>query len=142
MLSTGTAGGGVFVFHDREVPDTFHMLVDYPTDHTVALLTSMANAQGVPEVIRGHEATLTFEGPGVVVRPEPPYRFGGGELAVKTEPRLGHMDNFLACVRSRRRPHCDAQTGYRVMVAIALGVLAYRESKAKVFDPEKEELVA
>jgi hypothetical protein len=27
-----SAGGGIFIFHDREVPDTFHMLIDYPTD--------------------------------------------------------------------------------------------------------------
>jgi hypothetical protein len=137
-----TAGGGVFVFHDREVPDTFHMLVDYPTDHTVALLTSMANEQGVPEVIRGHEATMTFEDPGVVVRPERPYAEGRGEIRVGTEPRLDHMDNFLQCVRTREQPHCDPQTGYRVMVAIALGVMAYRQNKAMIFDPEREELVA
>jgi len=137
-----TAAGGVFVFHDREVPDTFHMLVDYPTDHTVALLTSMANEQGVPEVIRGHEATMTFEDPGVVVRPERPYAEGRGEIRVGTEPRLDHMDNFLQCVRTREQPHCDPQTGYRVMVAIALGVMAYRQNKAMVFDPEREELVA
>jgi len=102
----------------------------------------MANAQGVPEVIRGHEATMTFEGPGVVVRPESPYAGARGEMRVAAEPRPDHMDNFLECVRTRRRPNCDPQTGYRVMVAIALAVLAYRQGKAMSFDPEKEELVA
>jgi predicted dehydrogenase len=136
------AGGGTFVFQDREVPDTFHLLVDYPSGHTVTLLASMANEQGVPEVIRGHEATLTFEGPGVVVRPEHAYQAERTELRVAAKPRPGHMDNFLQCVRTRERPACDAQTGYRVMVAIALGVLAYRQGKAMMFDPEREELVA
>jgi predicted dehydrogenase len=137
-----TAGGGTFVFQDREVPDTFHLLVDYPSGHTVAILASMANEQGLPEIIRGHEATLTFEGPGVVVRPESAFQADRSVLRVATEPRPGHMDNFLECVRTRGRPTCNPQTGYRVMVAIALGVQAYRQNKAMLFDPEREEVVA
>jgi len=136
-----SAGGGIFIFHDREVPDTFHMLIDYPTDHTVLLTSSMGNRQGTEGLIRGHEATLYLEGPGVIVRPEDEYKQERPELRVATEPRADHMPNFLECVRSRKQPHLDAQTGYKAMVAIALGVKAYREGTAMHFDPDREELI-
>jgi len=133
-----SAGGGIYVQHDRDVPDTFHMIVDYPTDHSVVLCSSMANRQGVSEIIRGHEATMYFEGPGIVVRPEGEFKDKRQEIQVAREPRSGHMDNFLECVRSRKQPHLDAEAGCRVMVAIALGVDSYRKERVMKFDPEKQ----
>jgi len=135
------ASGGIYAFPDREVPDTFHMLIDYPSNHSVVLVSSMANEQGVSEVICGHEATMYFEGPGVVIRPENAFKNERKEMEVAEQPRSDHMHNFLECVRTRRQPHCDAQTGYRIMVAIALGVESYRKGRVMKFDPEKEEVV-
>ncbi len=134
------ASGGIFVQKDREVPDTFFMTIDYPTEHTVVLVSSMANSQGVPEIIRGHEATMYFEGPGLVIRPEDEFRDKRQELSVPQEPRADHMTNFLDCVRSRKTPHLDADTGYKIMTAIDLGVRAYRENRVMEFDPEHERL--
>ena len=51
------------------------------------------------------------------------------------------MTNFLECMRTRAKPHCDAGTGYKVEVAIALGVRSYREGEVMKFDPEKEEVI-
>ena len=137
-----SAAGGIFAFHDREVPDTLHMLIDYPADHTVVLTSSMANRQSVDDVIRGHEATLYFEDPGVVVRPEDEYKNERPELRIAQEPRADHMPNWLECLRSRKQPHLDAQAGCRIMVAIALGVMSYRQGKVIHFDPVKQEVVA
>ena len=137
-----SGAGGIFAFHDREVPDTFHMLIDYPTDHTVVLTSSMANRQSFDDVIRGHEASLYFENPGIVLRPEEEYQNERPELAIVQEPRPDHMTNWLECLRSRKQPHLDAQTGYKIMVAIALGVMSYRKRQMLHFDPVKEELVA
>ncbi|HET6452855.1 MAG TPA: Gfo/Idh/MocA family oxidoreductase [Armatimonadota bacterium] len=136
-----SAGGGIYVQHDRDVPDTFHMIIDYPTDHSVVLCSSMANRQGVPEFIRGHEATMYFESPGIVIRPEDEFKDQRQEVKVALEPRLSHMDNFLDCVRTRNKPHLDADTAYRIMVAIALGVQSYREERIMRFDPEREKVV-
>ena len=52
------------------------------------------------------------------------------------------MTNWLECLRSRKQPHLDARTGYKIMVAIALGVMSYRKGQMLHFDPVKEELVA
>ncbi|MBP6963351.1 MAG: Gfo/Idh/MocA family oxidoreductase [Armatimonadetes bacterium] len=136
-----SAGGGIYVQHDRDVPDTFHMIIDYPSDHSVVLCSSMANRQAIPELIRGHEATMYFEGPGVVVRPEEEFADRRQEISVALEPRLGHMENWLDCIRTRNRPHLDVETAYRTMVAIGLGVQSYRKERVMKFDPEKQRVV-
>ncbi len=136
-----SAGGGIYVQHDRDVPDTFHMIIDYPSDHSIVLCSSMANRQGVTEMIRGHEATMYFEEPGVVIRPEDEFKDSKQEIKVALEPRLNHMDNWLDCIRTRNKPHLDSETAYKVMVAIALGVESYRKEKVMRFDPEKEMVI-
>ncbi len=133
-----TASGGIYVQHDREVPDTFFMTIDYPSDHTVVLVSSMANKEGVPEIIRGHEATMYFEGSNIVIRPESEFKGKIKESTISPEPRDDHMTNFLSCIRTRRKPHCDAETGYKIMVAIALGVKSFRQNKIMMFDPEHQ----
>jgi predicted dehydrogenase len=135
------ASGGIYVFRDRETPDTFHMMIDYPSDHTIVLLGSQANRQRVPEIIRGHKGTITFEPPGLILRPEKEFENDVKELAMEPKPRAGHMDNFLQCVRTRKKPHCNEIIGYRVMVAIGLGVRAYREQRVMLFDVKNEKVI-
>ncbi|MDI6827849.1 MAG: hypothetical protein QME62_05120, partial [Armatimonadota bacterium] len=112
-----------------------------PSDHSIVLCSSMANRQGVTEMIRGHEATMYFEDPGVVIRPEDEFKDSRQEIKVALEPRLGHMDNWLDCIRTRNKPHLDAETAYKVMVAIALGVESYRKERVMRFDSEKEMVI-
>ncbi len=136
-----SAGGGIYVQHDRDVPDTFHMIIDYPSDHSVVLCSSMANRQEVPELIRGHEATMYFESPGIVVRPENEFKDACPEITVALDPRSSHMDNWLECIRTRRTPTLDADTAYKVMVAIDLGVRSYRKEQVMKFDPAKQRVI-
>ncbi len=135
------ASGGIYVFQDRETPDTFHMMIDYPSDHTIVLLGSQANRQRVPEIIRGHRGTITFEPPGLILRPQKEFENEVKELAINPQPRAGHMDNFLQCIRTRKKPHCNEIIGYRVMVAIGMGVRAYRERKVMLFDLKNEKVL-
>ena len=60
----------------------------------------------------------------------------------KPIPRGGHphMDNFLACVRSRQEPNLPARLGYQAMAAIAMGVQAYRQSEVLFFDRRREKV--
>ncbi len=155
-----TAAGGIYVQKDREVPDTYMTLIEYP-NFTIDLSGSMANAavgrnHGV--VIYGHKGTMTFQRDQVVVTPEAallsPQERRAGPPAAKTfdvPPRKqyavdiggcrAHTENFFECVRSRKRPNLDAETGYMVMVAIKLGVDSYREGKVKLFDPNTQKVI-
>ena len=59
----------------------------------------------------------------------------------RTQPRSGHMLNFIECMRSRELPHLHADAGYRVMTTIGLAVEAFRENRVKLFDPVAEDVV-
>ncbi|HKE56482.1 MAG TPA: Gfo/Idh/MocA family oxidoreductase, partial [Pyrinomonadaceae bacterium] len=53
------ASGGIYIFKDgREVPDTFHLIAEFAKGHSLVLSSSMANAQHIPGLIRGHEGTI------------------------------------------------------------------------------------
>jgi len=170
------ASGGNYAAFDREVPDCFHVLIDYPPEenapksyqpgeqtltakngdqtveiskyrldgvagHTMAMSATGANEQGLPELIRGEEGTLYFEGPGVTIRPERPYQDKRQEIQVAREPRSDHTLNFINSIRGTEKPHLDALTGYMTEVAIALSVASYREKKVKLFDPVKQKVI-
>jgi len=97
------ASGGIYVFKDeREVPDTFHLMAEYPAGHSLVLSSSMANSQHIPGLIRGHFGTIIMVEHGmfesatefITVKPELHRHRVDGE--VKTEPIGGpdYMDKF------------------------------------------------
>lgn len=164
----GTGGNYVFDLKNdnREVPDSFFVTIDYPSKHTVVLPATQVNEWGLPDMIRGQHATMHFEGPGIVIRPQRPFvkqmtakwrdrGSDGVEVATNqngdvTEIRIAtdnnedqgaHVANFLQCVKSREQPRLNADIAYKVMVPIALSVESYRQNKVKLFDPEKEQVV-
>lgn len=153
------ASGGKYVFdNDREVPDTFHVLAEYPEGHSLVLSSSMANSQHIPGLIRGHEGTIVmvehgmFESPtpDIVVRPEkvhvqneegrrifPDYKFGPDEIRIPVEQydmMQRHVGNFLQCMRTREKPHLDVETAAHAQILINLAVDSYREGRVKYWD--------
>ncbi len=143
-----TANGGIFVQHDdREVPDTFMVNLDYPDDYTIVLTSSMANRQSNPTIIRGHRATIRPSGEGMKVTAENEFkdwfkkRYGAEEIVVPREPRPDHVSKWLECIRTRGEVHLDAETAYRAMAGIKMGVDSYRKDKVILWDGEKEKYV-
>ncbi len=153
------ASGGKYVFtNDREVPDTFHLLAEYPEGHSLVLSSSMANSQHIPGLIRGHEGTIImvehgmFEAPtpNIIVRPEkvriegqqgrhpfPDYKFGADEIRIPVEQydmMQAHIGNFLRCMRTREKPHLDVDTAAHAQILISLAVDSYREGRVKYWD--------
>jgi predicted dehydrogenase len=147
------ASGGIYVFKDgREVPDTFHLVAEFPKGHSLVLSSTLANSQHIPGLIRGHEGTIMmvpdgrFEGKvkHITVTPEGiakkafVEKYGKPELVIETGPREGHMENFLACIKSREKPVLDALTAYKAMTTIGMAVQSYREGKAIYFNEATE----
>jgi predicted dehydrogenase len=154
------ASGGIYAFHDREVPDTFHLLAEYPEGHSLVLSSSMANSQHIPGLIRGHEGTLVmvehgmFErySPYLTLKPEivrlsdsdekgpfPDYKYGKEEVRIPVEQSdmmMAHVGNFLHCMRTREKPHLDVETAAHAQVLISLAVDSYRDNKVKYWDAE------
>ncbi len=168
------ASGGRYLEKDeRDIPDTFMMMVDYPSEHTVALFSVMTNDVGVETMIRGQRGTLNFKGgeaSGTMVIKEqsawakqfreanadavkagmkkndkgedvmdPPA--GQASLEIPLAQRRDHMGAFLDAVRGKGQPACNVDLGTSTMVAIKMGVEAYRQNKVMMWDAKAEKMV-
>jgi len=151
-----SACGGIYVQKDREVPDTYATMIEYPNFY-IDLSGTMANAAANRHhqtAIYGHQGTIILEQNRVLVLPENLGRETENKRREAPEPKVyevppvgqlrdarsPHTDNFFSCVRSRKQPNLPAELGYQVLVAINLGVQAYREGRSKVFDPDHQKM--
>lgn len=163
------AVGGIYVQKNREVPDTYLTLIEYPGDYSINMVSCMANATSVPLTVYGNWATLqVLEGqaamdamgdqrkapPGAqrgpkavaVVRAEKQFieefraaNDGKTEVTIEPEPGPGLTDDWLDSMRSRKPPVYNSLRGYQVQVAISLGVESYRYGKVMAFDPVRRQ---
>jgi predicted dehydrogenase len=153
--------GGRWVYNDgREVPDTFLTAADFPSKWSMTVQSSQVNENGPRTVIRGTKATINlsdeWEGPPsrqydyADIIPESSYaeefskKYHDSEMridGVGNEGDLKHVDNFFDCVRSRQQPNCDADLGFKVLVATDLSVRSYRNGKMYYFDAEQEKVI-
>lgn len=139
-----TATGGIYVHPDREVPDTIHLMADFPSGHTMVVAGSTANEQGLETMIRGHKANMYLGGTEILIRPE---RTFAEEIEESRTPAPGgesteaHFHDFFRCVRTREKPHCHIDLAYKVHVTVALAEMAFRQNKIMRFDPKKVEVI-
>ncbi|MCD6304189.1 MAG: Gfo/Idh/MocA family oxidoreductase [Planctomycetes bacterium] len=151
LPSIAVATGGKFRYQQREVPDTFNMLVDYPRKMTIAVLGTQGNsyqdashrgAGGRSPIIRGWEGTLTFERTEIVFTPisrrKKPRRF----KIEHGESVVDHWKNLLNCIRSRNpKTNSPVRLAYEVQTALIMAMLAFRAGRTAKFDAEKEQIV-
>jgi len=50
--------GGIYVQKDREVPDTYMTMIEYPGDYAINMVSCMANKTSVPLTVYGNWGTL------------------------------------------------------------------------------------
>jgi len=158
-----TGAGGIYVQKDREVPDTYMTMVEYPGEYCINMISCMGNSESAPLTIYGNWGTLQIVMERVqvgdsmgdltrggrreareraVIKAEREFQNkfkeaneGKTEVAIDSEPSEDLADNWLNCMRSREKPVYDVLRGYQVMVAIKLGVESYREGRVMAFDP-------
>lgn len=137
-----TASGGLYAWDDgREVPDIFSLMIEYPGGPSVLLASSLSTDAGLPMIIRGKNATVSFGGPGATIEPER----SAGDAAKREElarTRGGsleeHWKDFLRCVRTREKPRSNEIIGYHVMTALHMGIHSYHTGRTMEFDPDVE----
>jgi predicted dehydrogenase len=152
MPSTVVATGGKFRYQEREIPDTYNTLIDYPEGITVAVLGTQGNdwfgtgGRGAPgriPLIRGWDGTLTIQGEELVFVPaqgsdKKPQRFP----IEHGEDFTGYWQKFLACCRAGiRETQSPMDLAYYTQTALQMGMMGLREGKTARFDPEKERIV-
>ena len=144
------ATGGMFRYSEREVPDTFNMLIDYPEKITVAVLGTQGNnlsaignhgAGGrIPE-IRGWDGSLVIQGNEIVFTPAEGSKKKAQRFPIE-RGEGGHWQNLLDCCKARNpRTNSPADLAYHVQTAMIMGMLSYREEKVVKFDAANQKII-
>jgi predicted dehydrogenase len=103
----------------------------------------------------GSKGSLFADRVGFEVYPEPSGESGPGAVnAAATGSRTEalavagqdatplHLENFIQCVRTRRRPAADVEIGHRSTLVAHLGNIAFRTGRKIHWDAEREQIVA
>ena len=152
MPSTVVATGGKFRYQEREIPDTFNMLIDYPENITVAVLGTQGNNYATTAcrgagnrlpVIRGWEGTLTIEKNEIVFNPAEGSKKKPQRFAIEHgEDFVEYWQQFLDCCRSRQQQTLSPMDlAYYVQTPLQMGMLCLRQGKVAGFDPDKEKIL-
>jgi predicted dehydrogenase len=144
------ASGGLYVEKDgRDIPDTFLMTADYPSEWSIFLVSTLTNDAGIPDRVYGKHGTMELGGDPVLryngeFKAEFQAKNGGkAEVRLPTEKRRDQVGNFLDVIRGKSaRLHCNSELGAATMVAIKLAVESYRQRKTMLWDPEKQRVVS
>jgi len=139
------AAGGVYNYKDgRTAPDTINVALQYPGEYTATFEATLA-----PGIVGEGIEICGTQGRLVIDRAHFEF-FPVGRNAqstlVKAEPgpdplTQAHVDNFLDCVKSRKRPNGDVLIGHRSAQASHLGNISYMQKRRIDFDPVREEIL-
>lgn len=138
LPSKVVAVGGRYVYDgERDVPDTFDLLIEYPEKLTVAVLGTITNQTGLDTIVRGTEGTLSFTDGGFQIEPGPGSTKGRAGVSLMNQERE-HMRNFLQCMAEHKTPNCDIELAYRVQVPLIMAMMSFTEGKVAYFDAAAE----
>lgn len=141
------AAGGQYIEKDgRDIPDTFLLTVDYPSEYSIFLASTLTNDTQLPDRILGKYGTLelggapTLRANGDFAEEFKAKNAGQAETRLELAPRRDMVGNFLDSIRGSATPHCNVELGASTMVAIKLGVEAYRQNRTMLWDNGKQSI--
>jgi len=152
MPSIVVATGGKLRYPEREIPDTFNMLIDYPEKITVAVMGTQGNnypatgsrgaGQRIP-VIRGWEGALTVQDKDIVFSPAEGSKAKAQKFAIeRNEEMIDFWERFLECCRTKRQDtYSTAELAYYTQTALIMGMMASRTGKTARFDLTQQKIV-
>ncbi len=166
--SAVTQGGNYFWLGDREVPDMWHVLFDYPKKKLAVTFACTFHNTHVGEMAQylGRDMTLEVSpgfcrtygaewkpdyGDKVTQAREKAAQLGLERTEAEVPPEYSmkpnelkvtsHMQNFLDCVRSRELPRCHVDRAFEEAVALLMSLESYKREKKVRWDPVKEAIV-
>jgi predicted dehydrogenase len=164
------SNGGIFAWHDvRENPDTFQCVSTFGEKQVMySYETTFGSAYGDHTIIRGTHGTLYS--PGGEGSPQwwflAETKSGWGTNVVfdlhtgKAKPELVtiagetepppvdqddnlkyHTDDWFRCMRNRKQPNGNIDTGFAHAVAVVMATRSYREGKKMHWDRKNEAIL-
>ena len=142
--ANAVANGGIYVWRDgREHTDTFQTLLEYPEGYLFDWGMFLGNSVGIHFTMHGTQGTLDLEAWTFSTEGAAEVKAGEAKTTKLTaEPDVGHMENWLQCLRSRAKPNADIQFGHQHAVATIMAATALETGRRQKWDPAKRELVA
>jgi len=167
--SAVTQGGTYFWKGDREVPDMWHVLFDYPKQDLAVSFACTFHSSHVGEIMEflGREQTLEVSPQFCrtsLAEWKPEYQakrsasrekasqlgLPAGSLQVTPDyvfqdgelEVTSHMADFIDCVRTRALPRCHVDRAFEEAVALLMSVEAYKRNRKVRWDPVKETIVS
>lgn len=154
--SSAVSVGGKFGYPDdaMETPDTQQVVWAYP--EFTMIWEHMLGAGRGPEarehgvLFHGNLGVLVVDRSGWEVYPETDriekprqYKTAGvpRRSADNADYHLTHVQNFVDCMRSRKRPNSDVEIGHNSMIACHLGNIAQRLGRQIKWDVENEKVI-
>jgi len=139
---SASAAGGIYNYKDgRTAPDTINVLLEYPGEYNATFeATLVPGITGAAVEMCGTEGRLWIDRG----------RYEFHPLGRSAEPVIvkafsnidrDHVNNFLDCVRSRKRPNGDVLIGHRSAQASHLGNISYMQKRRIDFDPVREAIL-
>ncbi len=136
--------GGKWYFDDaQEWPDTMKVTYEYP-GAPPCILTYEMRIWSPYKYLGESEGAAVFGDKGYIILGNRGWRAytTGGELVKEfqgKEDAAAHVEDFLACIKSRKRPYCDLETvGHPASVLCHAGNIATRLGKTIIFDSKTE----
>jgi predicted dehydrogenase len=164
------SNGGIFAWHDvRENPDTFQCLSTFAEKQVLySYGTTFGSGYGDHTMIRGTHGTLyspggegspqwwfiaetkSAWGSNVVfdlhsgkAKPELVTIAGNSEVPpINQDDNLKyHTDDWFRCMRTRKAPNGNIETGFAHAVAVVMATRSYREGKKMYWDRKNEQIL-
>ncbi len=131
-----TSAGGAYMFRDIEVPDTQVVTWEFP-ETSLVWEHRMWSAHG----LEGSSFGVAFYGDkGTLLIGDKGWKVEDGPAAEgkATDSQGAHIADFLSCVKSRKRPNADIETGHLSTRLCHLGNIAHRLGRKLTFDAASE----
>ena len=136
--SSAVTLAGTYVYKDqRTMPDSMHTLLDYPEGFMVSFTAAYGNGggnytrffgtQGLIDATNWREPIISGAGS------EHPDRVKE-KRQVEDVPMPQHMEDWVQCIRTRKKPNADIEAGYQHAVACILANEALNENRRMKYD--------
>ncbi len=129
--------GSIVRFHEfgRETPDVWNCIMEFPEGFYLNYSSTFSNEHyGYGEQFLGQSGTIEFVGDNMFrLYPERAGMKKVPEMEVRSEdpypaPRM-HLQNFIDCVRTRKRTNCPVDEGQYAITAALMAVKAFNEKR-------------
>lgn len=135
-----TAIGSHLIDKKMENHDTLNILVEFETGHQMVVMGATTNDSGLTPMIRGQKGIIEVTDQSLRFYPQSKFSEGVDERRPQL-PNIGddqdqHRMNWLECIRTRKQPEANVESGLKVMVVVDLATRSLWEGGSFAFDPK------